>query len=337
MLTSHGALPGGPGWAFEFKWDGMRVLVAATKAGVAAVSRNGNDALARFPELQALPKALGGRSALLDGELVVLDGKGRPDFGRMQHRMATTDPREVPRVAAEHPAHFLAFDLLALDGKDLTREPYTQRRRLLEGLGLRGDGLAVPPATVGRGPDVLAASRALGLEGVVAKRLDSPYRPGERGPDWVKVRNRARQEFVVGGWTPGEGTRARHFGSLLLGVYGSPLGDRKLFYVGRTGSGFDEAALARIKAELARLASDVDPFHPFEDEGDAPPRWVKPVLVAEVEFSGLAHRQVLRQASFKGLRTDKAAKEVVWEQEFPPPWAAADEASGDPGRPRKTP
>jgi len=323
MLASPGDLPPDDGWAFEFKWDGMRVLVSVAAGGeVAAISRNGNDALARFPELLALPDVLGGRQALLDGELVALDAKGRPDFGLMQSRMGMTDVREIERSVLATPAHFLAFDLLALDGKDLTGQPYKDRRRLLDGLGLKGDRLAAPPATIGQGTAILAASQDLGLEGVVAKRLDSPYLPGERSPHWVKVRNRERQEFVVGGWTPGEGNRAGHVGSLLLGVYGSPLGDRKLFYVGRTGSGFNEAMLAKLKAEMARLATDKDPFHSFEDEGDAPPRWVRPQLVCEVEFSGLAHRKVLRQASFKGLRVDKPAKDVVWEQAIPPPWAA---------------
>jgi bifunctional non-homologous end joining protein LigD len=328
MLATAAELPGDDaGYGFEFKWDGMRVLVAvhgakATSTGegrVEAVSRNGNDAAARFPELQGLRKALGKVDAILDGELVVLDGKGRPDFGLMQTRMAQSDAHEIRRSMATHPVQFLAFDLLALGAKDLMGQPYTRRRELLQDLGLHGAQWIVPPYQTGPGQVVLEASRDLGLEGVVAKRLDSPYLPGVRSPHWIKVRNRDRQEFVVGGWTEGEGSRGGTVGSLLLGVYGSPLGARKLHYVGRVGSGFKDADLAVLKRRLSELARDADPFHPFDPEG-AKPRFVKPELVCEVEFSGLANRRVLRQAAFKGLRSDKPAKDVVWEQADVVPW-----------------
>jgi bifunctional non-homologous end joining protein LigD len=341
MLAVAGPLPtDGAGFGFEFKWDGMRVLVrvggpargprgaaaghtrgAAKEEHVQAISRNGNDAAARFPELQGLAAALDGTQAILDGELVVLGADGKPDFGLMQTRMAQSDAHEIRRSMATHPAQFLAFDVLALGAKDLLRRPYTERRETLEGLGLQGPQWAVPPyqAGAGAGRVVLEASRDLGLEGVVAKRLDSPYLPGARSPHWVKVRNRNRQEFVVGGWTEGEGSRSGAVGSLFLGVYGSPLGARKLHYVGRVGSGFKDADLALLKRRLTELARDADPFHPFDPEG-AQPRFVKPELVCEVEFSGLAHHRVLRQAAFKGLRVDKPARQVVWEQADVVPW-----------------
>lgn len=322
MLAVAGHLPpDGSGFSYEFKWDGMRVLVAVDgPAGkVAAVSRNGNDALARFPELRGLPEALGRRKAILDGELVVLGTGGRPDFGLMQTRMAQSDPREIVASMRTHPVQFLAFDLLALDGKDLMRRPYRERRAALASLRLHGGQWTVPPAQEGPGQVVLAASQELGLEGIVAKRLDSPYLPGERSPHWVKVRNRLRQEFVVGGWTAGEGSRGGTVGSLLLGVYGSPLGTGKLHYVGRVGSGFKGRDLDHLDRELARLARKESPFHPFDPEGDVP-RFVEPELVLEAEFSGLGTQRVLRQAAFKGFRTDKPAKDVVWEQADVVPW-----------------
>lgn len=333
MLASAGRLPpDGAGFAYEFKWDGMRVLASVGNGKVGgAVSRNGNDAHARFPELDALAEALGRRQAIVDGELVVLGSGGRPDFGLMQTRMALHNPREIAAATGSHPVQFLAFDVLQLDGASLLRQPYTVRRQMLEGLGLSGSKMAVPPAQASDGGAVLAASQELGLEGVVAKRLTSPYLPGERSPHWVKVRNRLRQEFVVGGWSKGEGSRGGTVGSLLLGVYGSPrdkgsgkgkgrtAATRKLHFVGRVGSGFRGSDLDHLDKELAKLASDQDPFHPFEDDGDEP-LFVKPKLVCEVEFSGLANHRVLRQAAFKGWRTDKPAKDVVWEQVDVVPW-----------------
>lgn len=319
MLATAADLPrDGSGFGYEFKWDGMRVLVRVAAGTVAAVSRNGNDAAARFPELLGLPKLLGKMDVLLDGELVVLGEDGKPDFGLIQTRMAQTDAAEIRRSMATHPVQLLAFDLLATGKADLLRRPYTERRQALESLGLHGTAI-VPPYQEGPGSVVLEASRDLGIEGVVAKRLDSPYLPGVRSPHWVKVRNRNRQEFVVGGWTEGEGSRGGTVGSLLLGVYGSPLGARKLHYVGRVGSGFKDADLVLLKRRLKDLARDGSPFHPFDPEG-AEPRFVKPELVCEVEFSGLANHAVLRQAAFKGLRTDKPAKDVVWEQPGALPW-----------------
>lgn len=322
MLASPGHLPpDGTGFAYEFKWDGMRVLAQVEGGRVkAAVSRNGNDAYARFPELDLLALALGKRSATVDGELVVLGRGGRPDFGLMQSRMALQNPRDIAAAMRTHPVQLLAFDLLELDGTSLLREPYTARRQLLEGLGLSGSQLAVPPSQRSDGAAVLAASQALGLEGVVAKRLTSPYVPGERSAHWVKVRNRMRQEFVVGGWSKGEGSRGGTVGSLLLGVYGSPLGKGKLHFVGRVGSGFRAADLEFLDRRLKELATDRSPFHPFEEDNADEPIFVKPQLVGEVEFSGLAHHRVLRQAAFKGWRHDKPAKDVVWEQVDAVPW-----------------
>jgi bifunctional non-homologous end joining protein LigD len=319
MLATAGQLPpDGSGFAYEFKWDGMRVLVRVDGGKVQAVSRNGNDAAARFPELLGLPKALGRTGAILDGELVVLDAKGRPDFGLMQTRMAQSDVREIRASMATHPVQFLAFDLLAHGRRDLLRKPYAARREDLEGLGLASSQWIVPPFQQD-GAVVLEASQAMGLEGVVAKRLESPYLPGVRSDHWVKVRNRNRQEFVVGGWTKGEGGRGGTVGSLLLGVYGSPLGKGKLHYVGRVGSGFRDSDLKFLDLQVKALATATDPFHPFDPEG-AKPQFLKPKLVLEAEFSGLARNRVLRQAAFKGFRTDKPAKGVVWEQADVVPW-----------------
>ena len=183
------------GWAFEIKWDGMRLL-AYVDPGAAAPLRlqttRGHDAVPRYPELAGLADAVG-RPAVLDGEVVVLDENGRSDFGRLQrHEDAVT---------------FIVFDLLWLDGNDVTALPYLDRRRLLADLVEDGEGWLVPTHLVGDGAVLFDQARANGLEGLVAKRIDSPYLPGKRSPAWRKVKIRRAQEFVVGGWLPGEGNR----------------------------------------------------------------------------------------------------------------------------------
>ncbi|HEX2065953.1 MAG TPA: non-homologous end-joining DNA ligase [Candidatus Thermoplasmatota archaeon] len=298
-------------YAFEFKWDGMRALVELRGGRVRIVSRNDLDQTERFPELAGMAAAVG-RNATLDGEIVVFD-KGRPDFGRLQNRFGLVDRDAIAKQALAHPADFLAFDLLRLDGRDLRRLPYRERRRELEALALRGPSWATTPSVAGDGNGVLQESRKLGLEGVMAKRLDAPYVEG-RSEAWLKVRNRSRQEFVVGGWSTGEGMRAS-LGSLYVGFYPERGGgDGWLRFAGSVGSGLRDRDIERLRKELARLASPASPFLEIPPDYRKDIRFVKPSLVAEVEFNGLARSGVLRQASFKGLRTDKDPKDVVWEQ-----------------------
>jgi len=300
-----GLPPDGDRWAFEMKWDGMRALLTVDGGRVRATSRQGNDATARFPELQGLGRALGSIGAVLDGEIVTLGPDGRPSFERLQPRMQAGSDRAVHALMETHPAVIMLFDVLWLDGHSVVGLPYAERRALLERLDLAGPAWQTPPATVGGGATAEATARALGFEGIVMKRLDSPYRPGRRTDAWRKLKVVAGQELVVGGWLPGKAGLAGRLGSLLVGYYDDAGGLR---YAGRVGSGIGGATRDDLEARVARLARKSSPF------ADAPalpdPHWVTPKLVAEVEFHEWTSAGVLRAPRFKGLRTDKPATAV---------------------------
>jgi bifunctional non-homologous end joining protein LigD len=290
----------------------------------------GTDATARYPELAKSPPALAGRRAVLDGEVVAFDEAARPSFQLLQRRMGLTTEATIRARAAEVPVAYVAFDLLWLDGRSLLDEPYEERRRLLAGLGLDDAHWQAPRHHVGEGEALWQVVRERNLEGIVAKRLGSPYRPGRRSRDWVKVRNRLGQELVIGGWMPGEGSRGGRVGSLLVGHWDATgeeaarLGrPQRLVYAGGVGTGFNAEMLDRLTALLAPLRRDACPFELGEDprvkyaqrtrDRGAGPVWVEPELVCEVEFSEWTREGTLRQASFQGLRDDKDAREVVRE------------------------
>ena len=299
------------GWAFEMKWDGIRALVLADHGRVALVTRNGNDVTAAYPELvEQLAAASADREFLLDAEVVALDAKGRPSFSRLQQRMGLSKPREVAAAAKRVRVDLMVFDLLELDGDSFVDERYDERRRRLEAALPPSEGrLHVPPAFDGDLADALASSRELGLEGVMAKRLDSTYST-RRTRAWIKLKHHLTQEVVIGGWRPGKGRRASQVGSLLMGV---PDADGALRYVGRVGTGFTDRQLADVAAELAPLERSTSPFVdvPRLDAGDA--QWVSPTLVGEVEFAEWTGDDRLRQPSWRGWRTDKTPDEVVRE------------------------
>jgi bifunctional non-homologous end joining protein LigD len=244
---------------------------------------------------------------ILDGEVVAPDEHGRPQFSRLQQRMHQTSVAVINEGMRKYPVSYMVFDVLELDGESTMQLPYVERRALLESLKLSGPWWETPGYHVGDGKVVLAASKSQQLEGIVAKRLDSTYEPGRRTRAWLKIKNKNRQEFVIGGWSPGSGNRADHFGALLLGYYE---GDR-LIYAGHVGTGFTRKTLDDLLRRLEALRRDTSPF-------ESTPRipgavWVEPQLVAEVEFTEWTNDGVLRHPSFKGLREDKDARDVVRE------------------------
>lgn len=317
MLASVGAvddLDVDEDWAFEMKWDGIRAVATVAGGQVSLVSRNGVDLTPTYPELAALAACVEG-DAVLDGEIVALTRAGRPDFGRLQTRMNLSKEADVAKARAKQAVDLMVFDVLEHDGRRLTKKTYEERRRVLEEIVTEDGPVHVPPAFDSQhesgvhaaADEAMAASEQLGLEGVVAKRLDSTYRPGRRGSTWVKIKHVRTQEVVVVGWRPGRGTRSAGVGSLLVAV---PRDDGELGYAGRVGTGFSEKELARITAELARAERATPPLDdvPRAEASDA--RWVSPTRVGEVTFGEWTETGRLRHPVWRGWRPDKSPDEV---------------------------
>jgi len=312
MKATAGSLPEGDGWTYEVKWDGMRALAFVEDGRLRVQSSNERDVTVSWPELADLPAALPVTTALLDGELIATDDAGRPSFSRLQQRMHLTNPAEARRRSTSVPVTYVVFDLLHLDGHDLMDQALTDRRRLLEGVVEPGPSWRCSPVH-DDGEALLAAADQQGLEGVVAKRLDSTYQPGTRTRLWRKVKVRRRQEMVVGGWLPGEGGRSGRLGALLVGYHDAAGDGRPLRFAGRVGTGFTDVELRRLAAQLEPLATDVCPFDPPPPRADLVrgARWVRPELVAELAFAEWTDDNRLRHPSYLGLRTDKPAGEVT--------------------------
>ena len=297
-------------YGYEFKWDGVRAVVYVDGGRPRVLSRNDRDVTVSYPELRALAESLGARQVVLDGEIVAFDSDGRPSFEALQSRMHVTNSAQVRRLVAQTPVTYLVFDVLYLDGRSLLDETYVDRRQILESLSLAGPSWQTPPHFEGDGEAVLAASQAQGLEGVLAKRLDSRYYAGKRSDYWLKVKNLRTQEVVIGGWKPGAGRRAGAIGSLLLGVPG-PAG---LEFAGHVGTGFTDRMLRDLEAQLAPLARDDPPFDtPVPREHARAAKWVEPTVVGEVAFGEWTREGRLRHPAWRGLRPDKSAADVVRE------------------------
>ena len=308
MLAKPGRLPrDDDAYGYEVKWDGVRALVAVEGGRARAHSRNGRDVTGSYPELRELGRAMGATEVLLDGELVAFDDAGRPSFERLQRRMHASESA-ARRLAGQIPVTYVLFDLLYADGRLKLELGYRERRAELEALRLEGPHWRTPAYHAGDGPAMVEASRAQGLEGVVAKRLDSRYEAGRRSGAWIKIKHRRRAEFVVGGWMPGEGGRRGRIGSLLAGYHDE---DGALRYAGRVGSGLREDDLERLAALLEPLQRRTSPFEGRQPGRQA--RFAEPKLVVRVEFAEWTHSRTLRAPVYAGLVENADPDRVTWE------------------------
>jgi bifunctional non-homologous end joining protein LigD len=300
-----------PEWVFEPKWDGIRAIAVCSDE-TRLISRNDRDITVAYPELRRLDNHVVALDATLDGEIVAFDG-GIPSFQKLQQRMHLRDERRIEQMASKVPVAYIVFDLLYIDGKDLTHQPWQARRKVLEEVLVPSERIQLSPVTEGEGVALFQAAAEQGLEGIMAKRRASPYKPGARSRDWLKVKIVFDADVVVVGWTEGEGQRAGTLGSLVMAVFD---GD-ELRYVGNVGTGFNRDTLADALERLAALAETEPPFSTQVLRSRAELRrahWVTPSLVIRVEHRQLTSAGRLRAPSFQGFREDKTPSECTWKQ-----------------------
>ncbi len=299
-----------PEFTYEAKWDGVRTIAFIDGGEVRLQTRNLLDCTRQYPEGTQVAEALtGAYQAIVDGEIVALDEKGVPSFQRLQPRMHVSDDSTVRKLRRSTPVIYQVFDLLYADGEDLTRKPLRDRlRRLDEALTPMG-AIRRSEGFVGTGVALFEAAKEQGLEGIIAKRLDSTYQPGARSPAWVKVKAFRTMDCVIGGWTAGQGGRASTLGALLLGVYR----EGKLEPVGHVGTGFDERTLKDLLAMLEEHESPTSPFATMP-RTNQPARWCMPELVCEVEYTEITRDGTLRHPTYRGLRPDVDPRESAGEE-----------------------
>ena len=311
-----------PAFSYEPKWDGVRTLAFVDGGVVRLQTRNLLDCTSQYPEAHGIAEALtGAYQAIVDGEIVALDEKGVPSFQRLQPRMHVQDESVVKRLRRSTPVRYHVFDLLWADGRDLSREPLRERQRLLEAAVTPMGAIARSEPFVGTGNALFAAVREQGLEGIVAKRLDSPYTYG-RSASWIKIKSQRTLDCVIGGWTEGEGGRQNTLGALLIGVYR----DGQLTPVGHVGSGFDERTLRDLLAKLRERESPTPPFS-TTPRVNRPARWCLPELVCEVQYTELTNDRTLRHPTFRGLRPDIDPADCVGEERMASAKRAQDDAA----------
>ncbi|MGH7723381.1 MAG: DNA ligase D [Candidatus Dormibacteria bacterium] len=297
------------GWFFELKWDGVRALAEVDGGRHRLLGRSGRDETTRYPELEVLRRALHGHSAVVDGEIVVLDDDGRSSFERLQTRINVSRDADVRRAMRDHPATYVIFDILRLDGRDLTTTALRIRKKTLEDVLSPGQGVLYADHVERDGETFFAAVSRRGIEGVIGKRADSTYQPGRRSPDWVKVKAWQTQTCAVAGWTGGRGRRREQLGALVLAVRE---GD-ELVHCGQVGTGFSAATLGELRRRLDDLVSGHGALRSAPRTTE-PVTWVRPQLVCEVRHAGWTRQGILRHPAFLGLRDDLTTADCVREE-----------------------
>ena len=315
LATLTDEIPTGDGWTFEPKYDGIRIVALATGEAVMLMTRNGNDKAAQFPEIaDAVQRLVAARKVplILDGEIVALERGEIARFQALQSRMHVTSRSAIDRHVTDTPVACIVFDLLLEGDTGLLGDPWHVRRerleRVLSGRGVDRERLRLGETDAGDGERMLAHARSAGWEGLIAKRIDAPYRPGVRSRDWLKIKVEHRQEFVIGGWTEPRNSR-EHIGAILLGYHD----DGELIYAGHTGGGFSGESLRDMYRRLAPLERDTPPFA-TKPRTNERPHWVEPRIIAEVKFSEWTNDGKLRQPIFLGVRDDKDPEEIVKER-----------------------
>jgi bifunctional non-homologous end joining protein LigD len=298
-----------PDWVFEPKLDGVRTLAYVATDGTTLYSRTGRDHTVQYPELSNLATYVNAMHSVLDGEIVALDEKGNPSFERLQQRINLTRQADVERIRSTCPAYFYAFDVLWLDGMDLTTLPWRERREILESIVTQTGPLGLTLVHEASGRTFFDAAKTLGLEGIIAKKADSIYDPGRRSRHWRKIKAMRTLDAVICGWTPGGGSRSDSFGALLVGAYDE---EGTLRFVGQVGTGFDAKRLADMLERLRAIEIDEPPSDDPAMSAVKEAHWVSPELVCEVEYLEMTKAgRRMRAPSFKGLRPDKAPEDCL--------------------------
>ena len=299
-----GNLPTGPDWATEIMWDGVRALAFCGDGAVRLQGATGEDITGLFPEIEGLGRVPRAQGTILDGELVSFDERGIPGFGEIQQRLRPPRDPDAPRTFRSYVATFIIYDILWDRGADLRGHPYRERREVLEGMGLKGQTWQVPDYLIADIPSTLEATAEQGLEGLVLKRLDSPYVGGGGHAAWINLKHHSRQEFVVGGWRRhGDENEAAH-GGLYLGYWDKKEGDGEVLrFAGMVSAGFSQGDLASIEKDLENFARGTTPFDDMDDGDEI--QFVNPKRVVEVEFDGWSEEGKLREPVYVGMRRDR--------------------------------
>lgn len=312
MMAKKGILPEFEQYLYEIKWDGLRALLFTRNGKVQLQNRNLRDATASYPEILDAGEGIRAKNAILDGEVIVLNERGLPDFGRLQTRFGLIDKNDIDAACAINPTVYVAFDLLHENGKDIVNEPLEKRKQVLRDLIVEGPHLVFGDHASEKGEEFYSEVLNLGFEGVIAKDRNSPYVPGVRSSYWIKSKGVQTLDAFVVGYTAGEGARSYNFGSLVMVMYDK---DGKMVHVANVGGGFNDKILDQLKTRLDKLVVKT-PLIEEPIDAPTPVVWVRPKIVCEILYSNITRDRKLRFPRFNRLRPDKRPEDCVLEEDI---------------------